>query len=188
MQMRVLVAYASRQGSTAEIAARIADRIRDTGIDTDCVAAGSGPLVSTYDAFVVGSAVYIGKWEKDARAFVEAHAEALATHPTWLFSSGPLGTEPTLENGEDKTVGAVEAGELAALTAAVHPRGHAVFFGAFDADHAPIAVRMFRLLPAGRKLIEEGDFRDWTAIERWADGIAAALVQDQVPVGAANPG
>jgi hypothetical protein len=47
---------------------------------------------------------------------------------------------------------------------------------------------MFRLLPAGRKLIEEGDFRDWTAIERWADGIAAALVQDQVPVGAANPG
>jgi menaquinone-dependent protoporphyrinogen oxidase len=89
MQMRVLVAYASRQGSTAEIAARIADRIRDTGIDTDCVAAGSGPLVSTYDAFVVGSAVYIGKWEKDARAFVEAHAEALATHPTWLFSSGP---------------------------------------------------------------------------------------------------
>jgi menaquinone-dependent protoporphyrinogen oxidase len=183
LEMRALVTYASRSGSTAEIAARIADRIRAAGIDTDCVSVSDGPLVSSYDAFVVGSSVYVGRWEKDARAFVDAHGAALAEHPTWLFSSGPLGTEPTLENGEDKLSGAVAATELEALTSVVHPRGHAVFFGAFDPGVAALGVRMFRLLPAGRKLLEEGDFRDWPAIEAWADEIAASLAERRTSVG-----
>lgn len=182
--MRVLVAFASRSGSTKEIAGRIADRIRDAGIETDCASVADNPLVSDYDAFVVGSSVYLGRWERAARGFVESHAGVLAAHPTWLFSSGPLGTEPTLENGEDKLTGAVEATEVEGLTKAARPRGHAVFFGAFDANRAALGVRMFRLLPAGRKLLEQGDFRDWPAIEAWADEIAATLGERR-PVGAA---
>ena len=184
--MRVLVAFASRSGSTAEIADRIAERIRASGIDTDCISVTDHPLISAYDAFVIGSSVYVGRWEKDARAFIDAHAETLASHPTWLFSSGPLGTEPTLENGEDKLSGAVEAGEVERLTAAVHPRGHVVFFGAFHADRAAFGIRMFRLLPAARKLLEEGDFRDWAAIERWGDEIAAVLQEERSAI--ATPG
>jgi menaquinone-dependent protoporphyrinogen oxidase len=181
--MRMLVAFASRTGATAAIADRIAERIRLAGIDVDCVSVTEAPMVSSYDAFVVGSAVYIGRWEKEARAFVESHAEILAGRPTWLFSSGPLGTEPTLENGEDKLEGAVEATELQRLTELVRPRDHAVFFGAFDAGRAGVGIRMFRLLPAGRKLLEEGDFRDWPAIEAWADEVAAAAAQHE-PVAA----
>lgn len=185
--MRVLVTFVSRSGSTAEIATRIADRIGAAGIDTDCVSVTDGPLVSEYDAFVVGSAVYLGQWEKAAHAFINAHAETLTSHPTWLFSSGPLGTEPTLENGEDKLSGAVSAGELEWLTRTVRPRSHAVFFGAFDAGRAALGVRMFRLLPAGRKLLEEGDFRDWPAIDAWAEEIAASLTAREAletPIGA----
>lgn len=180
--MRVLVAYASRSGSTAEIADRIAARIRESGIDTDCISVTDHPLISAYDAFVIGSSVYVGRWEKDARTFIESHAEALASHPTWLFSSGPLGTERTLENGEDKLSGAVVASELERLTTAVHPRGHAVFFGAFHADRAAFGIRMFRLLPAARKLLEEGDFRDWQSIERWGDEIAGVLEEERAAI------
>src|SRR5512142_2214508 len=128
--MRVLVAYASRYGATAEIAARIADRIRQAGPETDCVSVSDAPLVASYDAFVVGSAVYLGSWEKEAVAFVDTHRDVLSAHPTWLFSSGPLGTDPRTESGEDKLEGAVSPEKLAALTNAVHPGGHQVFYGA----------------------------------------------------------
>jgi menaquinone-dependent protoporphyrinogen oxidase len=181
--MRVLVAYASRSGSTAEIADRIAERVRASGIETDCISVSDDPLVTAYDAFVIGSAVYIARWEKGARSFIDVHAGALASHPTWLFSSGPLGTAATLANGEEELRDAVEARERERLTTTVHPRGHAVFFGALDADRAAFGVRMFRLLPAGRKLLQTGDFRDWEAIERWADEIAAVLNEERSAVG-----
>jgi menaquinone-dependent protoporphyrinogen oxidase len=173
--MRALVAYASRYGATAEIATRIADRMCRAGLDVDCVTVTDRPLVNSYDAFVVGSAVYLGQWEKEAAAFVDSHRAVLAAHPTWLFSSGPLGDAPQTESGEDKLKGAVTAEKLAALIDAVHPRGHQVFYGALRPERLGIGPRLMRMTPAGRKLLEEGDFRDWAAIERWADEIAAAL-------------
>lgn len=180
--MRVLVAYASRHGTTGEIAARIADRLRQAKLEADCVSVSDAPLVASYEAFVIGSAVYIGSWEKAAVVFVDAHRAVLSAHPTWLFSSGPLGTDPKTASGDDKLAGAVTPEKLAALTDAVHARGHKVFYGALHPERLGFGPRLMRLLPAGRKLLEEGDFRDWAAIEEWADGIAAALVSGHTPV------
>lgn len=65
--------------------------------------------VGGYDAVVLGSAVYVGRWLEPARELVDAHAEELAARPTWLFSSGPIGDPPKPEADD-----AVQIAEIAA--------------------------------------------------------------------------
>jgi menaquinone-dependent protoporphyrinogen oxidase len=116
-------------------------------------------------------------WLADANRFVQHNRHELAARPLWLFSSGPLGTDPVDAKGRDQLV-ASEPKEFAELKEALHPRGAQVFFGAFDRNATPIglAERLTRHLPAAaRDAMPAGDFRDWATIDAWADGIAAAL-------------
>ena len=176
--MRLLVAYATRYGSTGGIAERVGERLRrEGGFEVDLLdVADRGTVgdLTGYDAYVIGSALYFGHWLKTAVAFVQDHRESFGSRPTWLFSSGPLGDEPTDDEGQDKRIGA-EPEELAALHGAVDPRGHAVFFGALDPGALGLRDRAIRKLPAGRDLLPEGDFRDWDEIEDWAAQIAHEL-------------
>lgn len=180
--MRVLVAYASQHGATAGIAQRIADRLRAVGHEAELQAVTEADDPARFDACVIGSAVYIGHWRTEAVEFVRRHGSALAGRPTWLFSSGPLGDEPLDDKGRDKRQVAVPD-EIPGLVAEVRPRDHRVFFGALNPDDLPIIPRLMRLLPAGRRLLAEGDFRDWADIEGWADGIAGELVTTAAPTG-----
>ena len=127
-----------------------------------------------YDAFVVGSAVYAGHWQKEASAFVQRNRTVLASRPVWLFSSGPLGTEATDAKGRDLTV-AAEPKEIAEFEGAIGPKGHRVFFGALDPGKLGFSERAIRKLPAARTMLPEGDFRDWTEIDAWASDIAHDL-------------
>jgi menaquinone-dependent protoporphyrinogen oxidase len=179
--MRVLVTYASQSGATVGIAERIAARLQAEGIAADCHPVTTRLDLAAYDAYVIGSAVYIGRWQKEARAFLEANGSRLTSHPTWLFSSGPLGSEPAQTGAADSREEAVSADELARLREAVHPRDHHIFYGALDPDHLGVGARLMRLVPAGRRLLQEGDFRDWPEIEAWADRIAGDL--QSAPVG-----
>lgn len=172
--MNVLVAYASRHGATEEIARDIAQRLTSRGHVATAEPVSSDPDPEQYEAVVVGSAVYIEHWDKRALEFVHRHAVALASRPTWLFSSGPLGTEHVDENGEDLRITAVPK-EIPDLADAIQPRGHAVFFGALDPQKLSVGHRLMRVLPAARELMPEGDFRDWVDIEGWADEVAEEL-------------
>jgi len=181
--MRVLVAYASRHGATTGIAERIAETLRAAGLDAEARPAASVRSLAGYDAFVIGSAAYMFHWLKDASAFVRRNRATLAGKPVWLFSSGPVGSEPTDAQGRDQKVAAVPK-EIAELRAAVNARDHRVFFGAYDSHHKPIgfAERFLSLMPAtAREGLPEGDFRDWPDIERWAASIAGEL--QPVPAG-----
>jgi len=169
--MQVLVAYASKHGATQEIAERVAQTMTAAGQQAQVRAVTAVGDLTGYDAFVVGSAVYMGLWQKEATEFVRRNRAVLAGRPVWLFSSGPLGTEPVDAQGRDLTV-AAEPSELAEFTAAIHPRGHRVFFGVLDPGRLGLGERAIRKLPAGRALLPEGDFRDWAQIEAWARGIA----------------
>jgi menaquinone-dependent protoporphyrinogen oxidase len=180
--MSVLVAYASRHGATAGIAERIAERLRAAGLEAEARPVNAARDLTAYDAFVIGGAAYMFHWMKEATAFVRRNRVLLTSRPVWLFSSGPLGTAATDEQGQDLRV-VSEPREIAELRAAVHPRDHRVFFGAFDRHMKTVGFteRLVMLMPAARAAFPEGDFRDWAEIEAWADGIASEL--GPVPAG-----
>ena len=162
--MRVLVTAASRHGATHEIAAAIADGLNRRGLAADVRPAESLASLDGYDAFVIGSAVYVGRWLDPARSLVEDNAGALADAPVWLFSSGPLGPPDDLKPEGDPV-------DVAGLMEKTGAAGHRVFAGRLDRG----------LLSFGEKAVvvavraPEGDFRDWDAIDAFAGEIAAAL-------------
>jgi menaquinone-dependent protoporphyrinogen oxidase len=174
--MKVLVAYASRHGATAGIAERIAERFRADGLEADATPVSRVGDPSSYDAFVVGAAAYMFRWLGDATKFVKRNRDLLAARPTWLFTSGPVGTDLVDKAGRDVLVTSVPR-EFPELRAAIHPRGEMVFFGAYDPAAKPVGFgeRFVRLMPAARDAMPAGDFRDWAAIDAWADTIAADL-------------
>ncbi len=183
--MTVLVVYATRHGSTRGIAERIADRLRADGVQAEVKAASEVHDAARYDAFIVGGAAYMFHWLKDATSFVEHNRTVLASRPTWLFTSGPIGTDKVDKEGRDVLVTSVPK-EYPRLRGLVHPRGERVFFGALDPNAKPIgaAERFMALMPAARNALPQGDFRDWPVIEAWADEIANELGAT-APVGGA---
>jgi menaquinone-dependent protoporphyrinogen oxidase len=165
--MKILVAYASKYGSTRGIAERIAEQLRAAGQPADARPVQDIDDLAAYDAFVVGSAVFAGHWMSEATEFVRRHRAVLADRPVWLFSSGPIGTTATKYEP-------VEPKGIAELKRAVSSLGHRVFAGAWDRAKLDrgklgLAERMIA------KVLPQGDFRDWAAIEEWADSIARAL-------------
>ena len=174
--MRILVGHASRHGSTVGIAERIAVELRAAGHEVDCRHVKEVRDVAGYDAFVIGAAAYMYHWMKDATRFVKRHRRTLENRPTWLFSSGPLGTDTVDEEGRD-VLEVSRPKEFDDLEASISPIDTQIFFGAWDPQAQPVgaAERLVRLMPAARDAIPAGDFRDWTAIEAWAQEIASTL-------------
>jgi menaquinone-dependent protoporphyrinogen oxidase len=161
--MTVLVAYASKHGSTAGIAEAIADALVDHEVKAEAKSVDTVDDLGPYEAVVLGSAVYAGSWMREAVSFAERHADVLARMPVWLFSSGPL--------GEDVEDAEVQPRQLPELRRTIAPRDHRVFFGALDANMLGFAERM--ITKAVKAPV--GDFRDWDAIRAWAEGVAEEL-------------
>ena len=178
--MKVLIAYATRHGSTRGIAERIGSVLIDAGHDVTVSSAREAPDPHNFDAFVVGGAAYAWHWMKDATAFVRRNTPVLSSHPTWLFSSGPIGTDRVDDKGNDVLVTASPK-EFVELRAEIEPRDTKVFFGAYDPNDPPVdlAERLMkasmRLMPAMKNALPTGDFREWPVIEEWAMGIAHEL-------------
>jgi menaquinone-dependent protoporphyrinogen oxidase len=156
--MTVLVTYASKHGSTKGIAEAIGERLRERGMDAEVRPIREVQSLEGYDGVVVGSAVYLGSWMKEAQAFLDRHAEALRLIPVWLFSSGPTGTDPAGGALLDKQQRRLDA---------VGARDHHVFAGALNAGELGFLER--RVVKAAKTPL--GDFRDWREVERWADTI-----------------
>jgi menaquinone-dependent protoporphyrinogen oxidase len=169
--MSVLVAYASKHGATRGIAERVGDTLRSCGLETDVQSIKDVADITQYAAFVIGGAVYFGSWLKEVVAFLERHQATLAEHPVWLFSSGPLASAPTQGTGPK---------QLEQVAKAIQPRDHHVFFGALDHRTFDLPERLLWSLPASRKLLVEGDFRDWPDVETWAVGIAVQLEDESI--------
>lgn len=172
--MSILVTYATKYGSTQGIAERIAATLKAEGLTVELRAVTAVSDITGYDAFVIGSAAYMGSWLKEAGEFVRRNRNTLAAKPVWLFSSGPLGTETKDQKGRDVLV-ASEPKEFAEFAATIKPKDKRVFFGALDSKKLRGAHRLFALVPASAKVLIEGDFRDWKLIEAWATSIAHEL-------------
>jgi menaquinone-dependent protoporphyrinogen oxidase len=165
--MRVLVTYASRHGATAEIAEAIGAVLHDEpegdlARRVDVLRINEVDHVGGYDAVVVGSAIYVGRWMRGARRFLRTNREALRTRLVWLFSSGPIGESAGPEQEPSETTELVEL---------VGAQGYRSFSGRLRRADLDLAERAtVRTVHA-----EEGDYRDWTEIHAWAEDIAELL-------------
>lgn len=157
----VLVAYASKHSSTAEIAVRIAATMRDAGHAAEARPASEVRDLSGSGAVVLGSAVYAKRWRRDARAFARRHAGELKDLPVWLFSSGPFGAPEDHPTAPTPAVAEKLVNQLGA-------REHVVFGGRVPPDPGNFVERaMLKSTPP-----EQRDARDWPAIEEWARTVA----------------
>lgn len=175
MTIQVLVTAASRHGSTNEIAKVIADGLQAAGIETAVLPPDAVTSLEAFDAVILGSAVYAGRWLEPARRFVDRFQAALLDRPVWLFSSGPIGGQPA--NDE-------EALDVASARTDTRAREHRVFAGRLERSRLGLAERaIVRVVRA-----PDGDFRPWEEITAWAHSIAIALETPLVPaVATATP-
>lgn len=167
MADRVLVAYATKYGATAGIAEKIGEVLRQAGLATDVKPADQVGDLSPYRAAVLGSAVYIGQWRKEAAKFLQANERWLAERPVWLFSSGPMGEGDAAE----LLKGWRFPGKLQPVADRIKPRAIAVFHGAVEPKKLNFIERW--MLKNVKSPV--GDFRNWDVITAWAAGIAQDL-------------
>ncbi|WP_034267695.1 flavodoxin domain-containing protein [Haloechinothrix halophila] len=178
--MRILVTYASKYGATEGIAEHIARTLDAAGHTTIVRPTRANDDLGGYHAYVIGSAVYLGKWLSEARKVVRRNTTALAGKPVWLFSSGPLDVAIT-EAAKRKQLAEATPKHIAELTKEIRPRGHRMFSGSLDAARLTRLDRLVRMSPGGKALLPDGDFRDWSDIKDWATEIALEL--DELPAG-----
>ncbi len=163
--MRVLVAYASKRGSTAEIAETVASELRRSGLAVSCEPADEVEELDRFDAVVLGSAVYMKRWRGDAKHFLRKQRKALKEMPFWVFSSGPAG-----DPAEDDPAW-TEPARVVDKVEDLGARGHVVFGGRLPEEpHGPIEKAMVSNTPA-----EFRDRRDWDEIRAWSRGVAESL-------------
>jgi len=162
---QVLVAYATKYGSTHEVAGVIAERLRECGLESDVRAAGDINSLDGYDAVVFGGALYFFRLIREGRRFLSRHRKALSEMPVAVFGMGPI------EDIEEQYVGAREHLNKSLIkNESISPVAVTVFGGAFD----PTGLRFPDANPATKNL-PQVDFRDWEAIETWADSLPKAL-------------
>lgn len=159
----VLVVAATKYGATVEIAEHIGGVLAERGLDVTVSSPDEVGEIEAFQAVVLGSAIYVGRWRKEATSIVDAIASAEPAPMVWLFSSGPIGDPPKPEG---------DPAEVERLAAAIDAVEHVVFAGKLDRSALSVGDRMV----VGALRAPDGDFRDWDAITSWAHRIADALV------------
>jgi len=167
--VKVLVCVASKHGATEEIGERIAERLCARRIDAAVIPPGNHPRLEGYDACVIGSALYLGRWMKEAKEFIAVNTEQLKRLPVWLFASGPVMFKPgqSAEIVDDPA----DLAEGNRLMESVGARENKLFAGNLQKES----------LGTGERLVVRmigspwGDYRPWLEIDAWADAIAREL-------------
>jgi menaquinone-dependent protoporphyrinogen oxidase len=153
----ILVAYATKHGSTQEVAHIVAAELREEGLEAELREAAAVDSVEGYDAIVLGGSIYMGRWHSDARRFLRRHGAQLGRTPLAVFGMGPR----TLEADD---VAASKA-QLEKALHGVDPFRVGIFGGVVD----PAKLRFpFNKMPAV-------DARDWDAIQAWAEDVADVI-------------
>lgn len=170
MNGKALVAYATKHGGTAGIAETIATTLRGRGIETDVQNARDVRSLDGYRLVIIGSAVYMFRWQGDALDLLKRFDRELRAMPIWMFSSGPTGGDPKADAKlaevlAEQPPAPGEAGKRAERLAV---RGHATFGGRLDEGASGFFERW----------VPKGDWRDPAAIAAWANGIADTVAAE----------
>ncbi|MEV3860633.1 flavodoxin domain-containing protein [Streptomyces sp. NPDC050095] len=165
MANKVLVAYATKNWSTAEIARTITQVLNKNGVEAEMLLVTDVVDVQSYQAVILGSPLYEGRWLKEAHRFLKHHGAALRIRPLWLFSSGPL--DDSADNGSVPPVSGVQRALIR-----LNAREHITFGGCLRDDARGWVAQT--LISSGRR----GDFRNFTQISDWAGRIATTLLDN----------
>jgi len=162
MEKPVLVAYATRAGSTAEIAAAIGETLAARGLRVEVKPVKSQPALEGYAAVILGSAIRMGNWLPEMVKFKQANQAALAAMPTALFTVHMLNT------GEDETSRAAREAYATPVRALLPNAENVYFEGAMDFSRLSLLDRFIsRMVKA-----VEADHRDWEKIRAWAEAVS----------------
>ena len=160
MTSPVLVAYATKAGSTREVAEAVARTLREHGLEADVRPVTEVGTLAPYAGVVLGTAIYMGRIHKTARRFLRSHRAELAERPLAVFAMGPQ----TLAD-DDIAASRAQLDHALASFPELRLATVAIFGGVVD----PGKLRFpFNRMPAT-------DARDWTAICSWADAVANAV-------------
>jgi menaquinone-dependent protoporphyrinogen oxidase len=166
MSTSVLVGYATRYGSTQEVAEAVAATLRECGLAVEIRPLREVRTLAGYSAVVIGAALYMFRWHKDARRFLSRHRQALTERPVAVFALGPVHDPHDEEEWQDSRAQLdKELAKFPWLT----PDVLEVFGGKYDPTKLRFPISLF----AGQE--PATDIRDWTAIRAWARNLAAKL-------------
>lgn len=163
--MSALVIVASRHGGTREIGEVIARTLDAEGVSCSVRTpeeVRTGQDLAAYDAVIVGSPIYTGRWLPEARALIENLAEPLLERQVWLFSSGLADAPAKASNRPAETQQRMQA---------VNAVGHMHFPGRLDLSVLNFAERAIIAAARGK----QGDRRDMLAVKKWAQSVAASI-------------
>ncbi|MGA2837747.1 MAG: flavodoxin domain-containing protein [Acidimicrobiales bacterium] len=161
--MHVLVAYGSKRGGTAGVAAMIGEELEGAGVRATVKPARDVRSIDGFDAVVLAGALYAFRWQRDARRFARRFADGLRARPVWLVSSGPLDDSATT-----KEIPPVK--QVAAVMAAIGARGHITVGGRLESD-----AKGFPASAMAKK--NAGDYRDVGQIHRWVASVVDELAR-----------
>ena len=179
--MKILVAYANRHGATRGIGERIAERLKQSGLDVRLLHADAAERLGQYDGFVVGGATYMHHWLNEAASFVRHHQMLLAERPVWLYSSEPIRSPSASGQGWEAPGECPAPREFGEFAETIRPRDARVFPGACDPDSrfagfgARLGARLRIPVMSAGQAKAAGPGGGCAAIEAWADDIARAL-------------
>lgn len=167
MDGKVLVAYASKYGSTQEVAMAIADTLRDSGFEVDLQPMRKVRALEGYATVVLGAAIYYGLWHKDALNFLARNEDALTRRPLAIFALGP-----TSKDEKEMQGSRAQLEKVMAKFPRLSPVLIEIFGGSYPARlHFPDSL--VAGLPASPLHgMPPSDVRDWTAIRAWASNLA----------------
>lgn len=167
MENKVLVAYASKHGATAEIAEKIGQVLKQAGLQVEILPVKKVKKLQEYSAAVLGSSIYIAMWHKEMVKFLTDNEKQLTSLPVWLFSSGPMGEGDPVELSQGWRFPEAQR----TLIEGIKPRDTAIFHGVID----PRKMGMLEKWVIKNVKAPTGDFRDWNLITAWAEKVVAAL-------------
>ncbi len=167
MNDKILIAYASKCGSTGEVAQALAEALIARGKTVDVRLAKNVTSLDRYQAVIVGSAIRMGSWLPEAVDLVKNHRERLAQMPTAFFSVHGL------NRGDDEASRTARAAYTAPIRAMVIPQAEAFFGGLIDTARLSLLDRLITSAVMQATHAPLGDFRDWDKIRGWAQTAVA---------------
>lgn len=171
MAAPTLVTYATKYGSTHEVAEAVAKALRERGLNVEIRPVGEVQAVDGYGAVVLGAPLYMGSWLKEAGQFLTRFQAGLTARPVAVFMTGPL------NDSQEGWKGSREAmdKQLAAYPW-LKPVATELLGGSYDPAKLSLLHKIMAVLPVSPlKGLPASDARDWTAIRVWASDLAAKL-------------